>query len=74
MNPKAITNFAVQFGVQIALNLDLIVEKNGRYLSCKSSFEAVGSSQISFTLEFIWGKLKKESFFQALICLGCLPK
>ena len=31
MNPKPITNFAAQFGVQIALNLDLMVEKNGRF-------------------------------------------
>ena len=31
MNPRPITNFASQFGVQIALNLDLMVEKNGRF-------------------------------------------
>ena len=31
MKAKAIMNFAVQFGVKIALNPDLMVEKNGRY-------------------------------------------
>ena len=31
MNTWAITDFAFQFGVQIALNLDLMVENTGRF-------------------------------------------
>ncbi len=74
MKHKAITNFAATIRMQIALNLDLMVEKNGRFYLVNRCFKTVGSDQISFLQEFFWGKPKRASSFPSFNLLGMLAK
>ena len=74
MNTRAITDFASQFGVQIALNLDLMVEKTGRYYLVNPALKPLAFGKISFPLEFYLGKAKEGKFFPSFYLLGMLAK
>ncbi len=73
MNPKPITNFAAQFGVQIALNLDLMVEKNGRFYLVNPVLTPLVRQDFFYAGVFL-GKAKEGKFFPSFNLLGMLAK
>jgi ribosome biogenesis protein Nip4 len=73
MNPRPIMNFAVQFGVQIALNLDLMVEKNGRYYLVNPFIKSLITQDFFYAGVYL-GKAKEGKFFPSFNLLGMLAK
>jgi ribosome biogenesis protein Nip4 len=73
MNPKPITKFAAQFGVQIVLNLDLMVEKNGRYYLVNPVLKPLVKEDYFYAGMFL-GKAKEGKFFPSFNLLGMLAK
>jgi ribosome biogenesis protein Nip4 len=73
MNPKPITSFAVQFGVQIALNLDLMVEKNGRFYLVNQVLKPLVRSEFFYVGVYL-GKAKEGKFFPSFNLLVMLAK
>lgn len=73
MNAKPITNFAAQFGVQIALNLDLMVEKNGRFYLVNPALKPLVQRDFFYAGVFL-GKAKEGKFFPSFNLLGMLAK
>jgi ribosome biogenesis protein Nip4 len=73
LNPKPITNFAAQFGVQIALNLDLMVEKNTRYYLVNPSLKPLVKPDFFYAGIYL-GKAKEGKFFPSFNLLGMLAK
>ena len=73
MNPKPITNFAAQFGVQIALNLDLMVEKNGRFYLVNPVLKPLVRQDFFYAGVYL-GKAKEGKFFPSFNLLGMLAK
>jgi len=73
MNTKAITDFAAQFGVQIALNLDLMVEKSGRFYLVNPVLKPL-VRQDFFSAGVFLGKAKEGKFFPSFNLLGMLAK
>jgi len=73
LNPKLITNFAAQFGVQIALNLDLMVEKNGRFYLVNPVLKQLVRQDFFYAGIYL-GKAKEGKFFPSFNLLGMLAK
>jgi ribosome biogenesis protein Nip4 len=73
MNPKPITNFTIQFGVQIALNLDLMVEKNGRYYLVNPVLKPLVRHDFFYAGVYL-GKAKEGRFFPSFNLLAMLAK
>ena len=73
MNPKPILTFAAQFGVQIALNLDLMVEKNGRYYLVNPVLKPLVRQDFFYAGVYL-GKAKEGKFFPSFNLLGMLAK
>ena len=73
MNTKAITDFASQFGVQITLNLDLMVEKTGRFYLVNPALKPLVRENF-FSAGVYLGKAKEGKFFPSFYLLGMLAK
>lgn len=73
MNTRAITDFAAQFGVQIALNLDLMVENTGRFYLVNPALKPL-IRQDFFSAGVFLGKAKEGKFFPSFNLLGMLAK
>ena len=73
MKAKAITNFAAQFGVEIALNPDLMVEKNGRYYLVNDALKPLVQGDFFYAGVFL-GKAKEGKFFPSFNLLSMLAK
>ena len=73
MNTRAITDFASQFGVQIALNLDLMVENSGRFYLVNPSLKPLVRPDF-FSAGVFLGKAKEGKFFPSFNLLGMLAK
>jgi ribosome biogenesis protein Nip4 len=73
MNPKPILTFAAQFGVQIALNLDLMVEKNGRYYLVNPALKPLVKQDFFYAGIYL-GKAKEGKFFPSFNLLTMLAK
>ena len=73
MNTRAITDFAAQFGVQIALNLDLMIEKTGRYYLVNPALKPL-VRQDFFSAGVFLGKAKEGKFFPSFNLLAMLAK
>ena len=73
MNTRAITDFAAQFGVQIALNLDLMVENAGRFYLVNPALKPL-VRQDFFSAGVYLGKAKEGKFFPSFYLLGMLAK
>ena len=73
MNPKPILTFSAQFGVQIALNLDLMVEKNGRYYLVNPVLKPLVRQDFFYAGVYL-GKAKEGKFFPSFNLLGMLAK
>ena len=73
MKTTAITSFASQFGVQIALNTDLLVEKNGRFFLVNNNLKPWVRQNFFYAGVFL-GKAKDGKFFPSFNLLGMLAK
>ena len=73
MNTRTITDFATQFGVQIALNLDLIVENAGRFYLVNPALKPLVRPDF-FSAGVFLGKAKEGKFFPSFFLLGMLAK
>ncbi len=73
MKAKAITNFAAQLGVEIALNTDFIVERNGRYFLINSVLKSFVAREYYYVGVFL-GKVKGGKFFPSFNLLGMFAK
>jgi ribosome biogenesis protein Nip4 len=73
MKAKAITNFASQFGVEIALNTDFVIEKNGRYFLVNTALKPFIRKDFYYAGAFL-GKVKGGKFFPSFNLLGMLAK
>jgi ribosome biogenesis protein Nip4 len=73
LNQKPITNFAAQFGVHIALNSDLMVEKNGRFYLISPILKPLVNHDFFYAGVFL-GKVKEFKFFPSFNLLGMLSK
>ena len=73
MKTTAITSFASQFGVQIALNTDLLVEKNGRFFLVNNNLKPWVRQNFFYVGVFL-GKAKDGKFFPSFNLLGMLAK
>ena len=73
MNTRAITDFAAQFGVQIALNVDLMVENSGRFYLVNPVLKPL-IHQDFFSAGVFLGKAKEGKFFPSFNLLGMLAK
>ena len=73
MNPKPILTFAAQFGAQIALNMDLMVEKNGRFYLVNAALKPLIKPDFFYAGVYL-GKAKEGKFFPSFNLLGMLAK
>ncbi len=73
MNPKPIKNFAAQFGVQIGFNLDLMIEKNGRYYLVSPILRAFVRQEFFYVGVYL-GKAKDGKFFPSFNLLEMLSR
>jgi ribosome biogenesis protein Nip4 len=73
MNARVIPDFASQFGVQIALNLDLMAEKNGRFYLVNPALKPLVREDF-FSAGVYLGKAKEGKFFPSFYLLGVLAK
>jgi ribosome biogenesis protein Nip4 len=73
MNTRAITDFASQFGVQIALNVDLMVETAERFYLVNPALKPLVQPTL-FSVGVFLGKAKEGKFFPSFNLLGMLAK
>ena len=68
-----ITNFAARFGVDVTLNPDLVMEKNGRYYLVNPALKQIVRSDFFYTGRYL-GKAKTGKFFPSFNLLDMLAK
>jgi ribosome biogenesis protein Nip4 len=73
LNLKPVTNFAGQLGVQIALNLDSIIEKNGRFYLVNPFLKQLVRQDFFYAGVYL-GKVKEGKFFPGFNLLRMLAK
>jgi ribosome biogenesis protein Nip4 len=73
MKAKAITNFASQFGVEVAINPELIVEKSGRYFLVNAPLKPFVAKEYYYIGVYL-GKAKEGKFFPSFNLLNMLAK
>ncbi|MCL2359042.1 MAG: hypothetical protein LBH74_07100 [Nitrososphaerota archaeon] len=74
MKAKAVTNFVATFGVDIILNPDLIVEKNGRFYMVDAVLRSLMVRADFFYAGLFLGKVKEGKFFPSFNLLSMLAK
>ncbi len=73
MKAKAVTTFAAQFGVEIAVNPDFTVEKNGRFYLVNAQLKPLVRQDFFYAGVFL-GKAKEGKFFPSFNLLSMLAK
>ncbi len=73
MKAKVITTFAARFGVDVGLNHDLIVEKNGRYYLVNAALKPLLEGDFFLAGTYL-GKAKEGKFFPSFNLLSMLAK
>lgn len=73
MKAKVITNFAATFGVEVALNPDLVVERNGRYFLVNAALKPFVRKDFYYVGTYL-GKAKGGKFFPSFNLLSMLAK
>ena len=73
MKAKVIINFAARFGVDVALNPELTVEKNGRYYLVNSTLKPLVREDYFYAGLYL-GKAKEGKFFPSFNLLSMLAK
>jgi ribosome biogenesis protein Nip4 len=73
LKSKAIENFVSQFGVQVSLNPDFLVVKEGRYFVVDAALKSFVQPSFFYAGVFL-GKVKGGKFFPSFNLLGMLAK
>jgi ribosome biogenesis protein Nip4 len=73
MNTKVISNFAAQFGIAVALNPDLILERNNRFYQINNTLKPFVKGDFFYAGVFL-GKAKEGKFFPSFNLLSMLAK
>lgn len=73
MKVKAVVDFALQFGVKISFNEDLIIQQDGRYFLLNNTLKPL-VKQDSFYAGAFLGKVKEGKFFPSFILLSMLAQ
>jgi ribosome biogenesis protein Nip4 len=73
MKAKAIANFAAQFGVEIAFNADLLLEKNGRFFLVNNNLKPFTRRDFYYAGVYL-GKVKGSKFFPSFNLLNMLAR
>ncbi len=73
MKATSVFNFASQFRVQLALDPDLIVEKNGRFFLINNILRPLAVRDFFYAGAYL-GKAKEGKFFPSFILLSMLAK
>jgi ribosome biogenesis protein Nip4 len=73
MNTKVISTFAAQFGVQVSLNPDLVIEKSGRFYLVNAALKPFVKGDFFYVGLFL-GKVKEGKFFPSFTLLSMLAK
>jgi ribosome biogenesis protein Nip4 len=73
MRAKAVTNFVSTFGVEIALNPDLTIEKSGRFYLLNAALKPIVNRDFFYAGVFL-GKAKEGKFFPSFNLLSMLAK
>ncbi len=73
MKAKAVVDFALQFGVRLGFNEDLIVQQSGRYFLLNDVIRSLVRDEFFFAGTFL-GKVKEGKFFPSFILLSTLAR
>jgi ribosome biogenesis protein Nip4 len=73
MKAKVITNFAAEFGLNVAFNPDLVIEKNGRFYLINERLKPMVRHDFFYVGVFL-GKAKEGKFFPSFNLLSMLAK
>jgi ribosome biogenesis protein Nip4 len=73
MNVKVISNFAAQFGVDVALNPEFVIERNGRFYLVNPALKSFVKQEFFYAGVFL-GKAKEGKFFPSFNLLSLLAK
>ncbi|MCL5876327.1 MAG: hypothetical protein M1540_00760 [Candidatus Bathyarchaeota archaeon] len=74
MKARAVTNFVAQFGIDIALNPELTVEKNGRFYLVNAALKPLMVRSDFFYAGVFLGKAKEGKFFPSFNLLSIIAK
>jgi ribosome biogenesis protein Nip4 len=73
MKAKAVVDFALQFGVKISFNEDLIVQQNGRFFLLNNQIKPLVKGDFFYAGTFL-GKVKAGKFFPSFNLLSMLAR
>ena len=73
MKAKAVVDFALQFGVKLSFNDDLIVQQSGHYFLLNNSIKPLVKDDFYYAGAFL-GKVKAGKFFPSFVLLSLLAK
>jgi len=73
LRAKAIVDFALQFGVKLGFNEDLIVQQSGRYFLLNDAIKPLVRDEFFFAGAFL-GKVKEGKFVPSFILLSMLAR
>jgi ribosome biogenesis protein Nip4 len=73
VNAKVISTFAAQFGVEVAINPDLLLEKNGRFYLVNNALKPFVKNEFFYAGVFV-GKVKEGKFFPSFNLLSLLAR
>jgi ribosome biogenesis protein Nip4 len=69
----AVVDFALQFGIKISFNEDMMVQQDGRYFLLNSAVKPFVKGDFFYAGTFL-GKVKDNKFFPSFILLSMLAK
>jgi ribosome biogenesis protein Nip4 len=73
LKAMAVVDFALQFGVKISFNEDMIVQQDGRYFLLNGAVKPLVNGDFFYAGTFL-GKVKDNKFFPSFILLSILAK
>jgi ribosome biogenesis protein Nip4 len=73
MRPKVIADFALQFGVKLTLNDNLLTQRDGRFFLLNSNIKPFIGDNFFYAGLFL-GKVKGDKFFPSFNLLSILAK
>jgi ribosome biogenesis protein Nip4 len=73
LKAKTVVDFALQFGVKLGFNEDVIVQQSGRYFLLNDAIKPLVRSEFFFAGTFL-GKVKEGKFFPSFILLSMIAR
>jgi len=73
MRAKTVVDFALQFGVKLSLNEELLVQTDGRFFLLNSQIKSLVKDNFFYAGTFL-GKVKNSKFFPSFTLLSMIAK